>query len=368
MADRETVDNALTRVPDWLVALGVRSWLLVGAIAALIVVMYLVGTAAGLVVPLIVAAVIGMLFAPLVDVLERHHVSRAVGAGLVLTGLLLLAVLTVWVTIAGIIEQSGEIFHQVSAGLEALHTWFVGLDIPKEILDGIVSNARSAAPQVAAGIAGFFSSSLSGITSFLFGLFIGAFILFYMLSDWKKIAGWVSLHLGYPPDLGRGIVDDSTSAMRQYFKGLTISSILVSILIGLAMWALGLPLAFTIALVTFLTSYIPYLGAIFSGAFAFLVALGSGGVEKAIIVLVVILVTQNLVQTVVQNFYASEELDLHPLVTLMATILGSIFFGLLGATLGAPFAAMIVRTVARVKGYGEDGSAAEPDPDPAGAS
>jgi hypothetical protein len=64
------------------------------------------------------------------------------------------------------------------------------------------------------------------------------------------------------------------------------------------MLILGDPLAFTVALVTFVTSHVPYLGAIFSGAFAFLVALGASGLTEATILLIVILVVQNVVQTV----------------------------------------------------------------------
>ena len=52
------------------------------------------------------------------------------------------------------------------------------------------------------------------------------------------------------------------------------------------MLILDIPLAFTVILVTFVTSFIPYLGAIVSGAFAVLVALGAAGVQEAIIILI----------------------------------------------------------------------------------
>ena len=354
MAAEGTKEGMFAYAPGWLVSLGLRSWLIVGFVGALFVGLYLFGATAGLMVPLIIAVVIGILFAPLVEMLEKHKIPRAVGAVLVMLLLLLVVVLTIWVTITGVIEQSGEIVTQVEAGIDALGVWLQGLEISPAMLDQLQASASKAAPQLAAGVAGFFSSSLSGLIAFFFGLFIGAFILYYILTDWTTLANWFGDHLGYPKDLGRGIVDDSTAAIRQYFKGLTISSILVAVLIGLAMWLMGLPLAPTIALVTFFTSYVPYLGAIFSGAFAFLVALGSGGMEKALIVLAVVLITQNLVQTIVQNYYASEELDLHPLVTLIATILGSTFAGLLGAMLGAPFAAMGIRAVVRVRDYDEE--------------
>lgn len=91
------------------------------------------------------------------------------------------------------------------------------------------------------------------------------------------------------------------------------------------------------------TSYVPYLGAIVSGIFAFLVALGAGGVGAAVVVLVIVLLMQNIIQTIIQNRLASNQLQLHPLVTFIATILGGMVFGVLGAMLATPLTAAVIR-------------------------
>jgi predicted PurR-regulated permease PerM len=112
---------------------------------------------------------------------------------------------------------------------------------------------------------------------------------------------------------------------------------------------IGMPLVGAISVVTFITSYIPFFGAILSGVFTVLIALGAGGVPLAIKALVVVLVAQNILQSVIQAWAIGSALDLHPLVVLIATTLGAIFGGLIGGMLGAPIAAMAVRTVARLK-------------------
>jgi predicted PurR-regulated permease PerM len=348
----DTSKDILRRyAPTWLVSLGVKSWLAAGFVVIFGVIAGLLSVASGLITPLILAVVIGMLFYPLVDGMEKRKIPRAAGAAIVMLLLIALAVAVVWITAAGILSQTDEIAAGVKAGVAAFEEWLGTLDIPEETVDNLVSNVTSAAPRVASGVASAFGSSLSGILAFGFGLFLGIFMLFYILSDWHNMAHWVGTHLGYPDELGIGMVQDSTNSVRGYYKGVTISSIWVAVLIGLTMWILGLPLALPIALVTFFTAYIPYIGAIFSGAFAFIVALGSGGMEQAIIVLIVVLVTQNLVQTIVSNKYAALELDMHPLVALLATLLGGTFLGLLGAILGAPFAAVMMRANQRVKEY-----------------
>ena len=90
----------------------------------------------------------------------------------------------------------------------------------------------------------------------------------------------------------------------------------------------------------------PYVGAIVSGAFACLIALGSNGIEAAIVMLVVILVVQNIVQTIVLVKLAGAALSLHPIVVLGATIIGAAVAGMLGAALASP-AVAVALTVRR---------------------
>ena len=177
------------------------------------------------------------------------------------------------------------------------------------------------------------------------------FLLYFILADWERLRGWVASHLGVPSDLGYEIVDDATTVIRRGFSALTVSSVTTAVIIGLTMVILGLPLAFTVALVTFVTSFIPYLGAIFSGAFAFLVALGAGSLTQALVLLAVILIVQNLVQTVMTTKLTSDRLSLHPIASLISTIVGATLAGLLGATLSAPILAMIIQISKRVREY-----------------
>jgi predicted PurR-regulated permease PerM len=154
--------------------------------------------------------------------------------------------------------------------------------------------------------------------------------------------------MGVPAEVGQEITDDATWSIRQYFLALTISSLVVAVIVGSAVAILGLPLAFAIAIVTFATSYVPYLGAVISGAFAVLIALGSGGFADAAIVLVVVLVAQNVVQTIVQTKLTEGRLAMHPIVIFGSTIAGGALFGLLGAALSTPVVAIAVKVVARL--------------------
>ena len=66
-------------------------------------------------------------------------------------------------------------------------------------------------------------------------------------------------------------------SLRRYFLGVTIVAAFNAIVVGLGAVILGVPLAGTIAVVVFVTAYVPFIGAFVSGAFAVILTLASQG-------------------------------------------------------------------------------------------
>ena len=115
---------------------------------------------------------------------------------------------------------------------------------------------------------------------------------------------------------------------------------------------IGVPLAATLGIVAWFTNYIPYFGAIISGAFAVLVAWGAGGPSMAVPMLIIVILANGFLQTVVSQFALGSALDLHPLVVLLATTAGGILFGAVGGVFAAPFVKIALDTYERVKDGG----------------
>jgi predicted PurR-regulated permease PerM len=344
-----TNSGALDVAPRWLRRLGVSSWLLIGVAGALAIAGLAYNATVGITVPLIIAVVIGVAVAPLVDIMERRRVRRSVGA--LITMLLLALILTaaLVVVVRGLISQGPQVWAQLTAGVQALGDWLAGFGVTEQQLAAIQSTVRTALPKAAEGLTSFIGSGLSSVVAFLFGTFLSVFMLFYILSDMPLLSRWVGAHVGLRPDLGLEIVNDGARSIRNYFKGSTVVAFVntVAIVIGLVIF--NVPLIGPIAIVTFILAYIPYIGAIISGAFAVLIALGSGGTTAAIGVLVFVLVSQNLLQQPVSAWAVGSALDLHPLVVLISTVLGGIVMGVIGATLAAPLTAMAVQATVRLR-------------------
>jgi predicted PurR-regulated permease PerM len=98
-----------------------------------------------------------------------------------------------------------------------------------------------------------------------------------VLKDSRVMGGFINRHMGVPEPLARTITGNIASALRGYFAGVTIIAAFNAVVVGAAAFVLGVPLAGTIAVVTFVTAYVPYIGAWAAGGFAVIPAVGSQG-------------------------------------------------------------------------------------------
>ena len=338
-------------------AAGIRAWSIVGIVAVAVVAYTGFSTFSTFILPLIVAVVLGMIFEPVASLFARV-MPRQIAAMLVLAGILVLAAFIVAVVVVGILDQGDEIVDQTQAAIDLGRNWLADQGITVILIDDVQAQLSSFVDEVLPGLLSYVPSAFSGISSFLVGTFIALFILYFVIAEWETLAAWVGANLGVPADLGSGIVEDATRSFRDYFYVLTVASLPVAGMVWLAAVLMSVPLGFTIALVTFVTSYVPYIGALISSVFALLIAFSAGGIVPALIMLIVILVAQNVVQPIVQRQLERNALDLHPIVGFGSTIIGSVLFGILGATLSAPAVAMVTRVRERVRAF-ERGELAE---------
>jgi predicted PurR-regulated permease PerM len=135
--------------------------------------------------------------------------------------------------------------------------------------------------------------------------------------------------------------------MRGYFAGVTAVSLWSSAIVGVGALVLNVPLPGTIAVVTFLGGYVPYLGAWTAGAFAVLIALGKG-TDVALIMAVIILLANGILQQLIQPVAMGVALSLHPLAVLIVTIAGGCLFGTIGLVLAAPLVSAAVKITAEI--------------------
>ncbi len=329
--------------PGWLRDVGLTAWLLVGVALFLVGAVWLLSLTNTIVLPVITAAVIASVGSPVVGWLQRHRVPRPLGAILLLVALILLAALVVYVVLAGITSQSGDLSHHLSDAKNTIEGWLKDLGVDPDKAKTAKQDASSGSTQAVSALLSGLGTGIKKLSSLVFFLAMTILSLLFMLADGPKIRAWGERHLGVPTPVARTITNRVLQSLRGYFLGVTLVAAFNAVVVGLGALVLGVPLAGTIAVVTLLAAYVPYVGAWTAGAFSVLVALGGAGTDAAIGMIVVQLLANSVLQQLVQPFAMGAALGIHPLAVLIVTIAGGALFGAVGLILGAPVTAAAVR-------------------------
>jgi predicted PurR-regulated permease PerM len=330
-------------VPDWLRNIGLMAWLLVGVAIFLVGAVWLAALTDVIVVPVIVAAIVAAVAGPAISWMARHRVPRALGTILLMLGLVAVGAGTVLVIVLGITGESSSIGRELSDAQSTLTGWLgdLGLDPAK---------AEDARQSTASGVEGGFSALIHGVlsgvaklSSLVFFLAMTALSLFFLLKDGPGIRAWAEDHMGVPSSVARTVTSRTLSSLRGYFLGVTVVALFNAVVVTAGALLLGVPLIGTIAAVTFLGAYVPYLGAWGAGAFTVLLALGGAGTDAAAGMIVVQLLANGILQQLVQPFAMGAALGIHPLAVLVVTIAAGALFGAVGLILAAPLTAAATR-------------------------
>lgn len=132
------------------------------------------------------------------------------------------------------------------------------------------------------------------------------------------------------------------NTLSQYMGGIAIIGLFDAFFIGLALWLVGAPLVFPLAVIVFFGAYIPLVGAFVSGLLAVAVAFVNGGLTNGLIILAVVVAVQQIEGDVLMPIVFGQTLRLHPLVILFGVTAGGFAFGLFGAFLAVPLVAVAV--------------------------
>ncbi|MGW6563766.1 AI-2E family transporter [Streptomyces sp. NPDC054975] len=176
---------------------------------------------------------------------------------------------------------------------------------------------------------------------------------------------WVWLREQLPGSV-RDRMDVGGRAAWRTFTGYTHGIVLVAavnaILVGLALWLLGVPLAVPLALLEFVAAFVPLIGSPIALAVAAVVALASQGPWVAAIVVGLIVIIGQIEGHLLHPLVMSWAVRLHPLVVAVSVIAGAIAAGVVGAVVAVPLVSVLwsVRTALReAPGKKGEGSEAE---------
>ena len=342
--ESEWATESRWRIPDWYRRVGLASWFFVGFAAAVTLIAVIIAATSEIVAPLVLGAFLAIVFWPVADWLADRGLSRTMASVVVLVGLAAAIFGVSWFTGVAFVDQADDLTANLDKAIADIKGWFENTPVNQELVDQVRATTADVGPSLTSGVAGGVVSFLDSAFGFIAGAILGTIVFYYLLKDGSDLFRR-RLERGQDPEtraLYRRIGERTVSNTQSYFRGRTAMAFVNGAAIGLAAAVLGVPAAGAIAVVNFIGSYIPYLGAFIGGAFAVLMALGEGGIRLALVILAITLVVNLLLENLLEPVLLGGSLDLHPLLILLATSLGGIIAGMMGLILAAPALAIIL--------------------------
>jgi putative heme transporter len=328
------------------------SWALLG-IAGVVVVLGLLASRLSLVIiPLILALFPATLLVPVCARLRRWGWPPAVAALATLLGGILIigAILAVMVSL--VIAEMPDLIESANDGVAEIER--VLQDDPLGIgINGIGDALTMLLEQL--GETEGVGEQAASAAALAFGTIAGSLLLvvvlfFYLKDGPQLVRGTVRLFPAERRERIRSQLETAWSTLSRYFQGQLVVAFVDALGIGLGLLLLGVPLALPLAVLVFFGGLFPIVGAVVTGALAVLVALAHAGLVTGALALGLVLLVQQVESNVLQPFILGNAVNLHPLLILLAVTGGAISFGVLGAFLAVPIAAIAGRLLSASDG------------------
>lgn len=340
--ERETVDRSV------LIGLGGR-WLSDWALRVSILMVagwlfYKVGGALWVgILPVLLAIIVSSVLWPSVRFMTRHHIPPALASLVSILGAIAVVAGILAVVAPSIVDQSVQLAANATEGIARVQDWLKGppLNIRDTQMDSVAHQLTSQLQTKSEAIADGVFTGVSRLGEMVVTLLLVLVLTFFFLKDGPSFLPWTRRLVGRKAGLHlTEVLTRSWNTLSGFIKAQAFVSFTDALIIGIGLAVIGIPLAWAIAVITFLGGFIPIIGGFTAGTLGVLVALVAEGPVTAIVVLVLITAVMQLEGHVLQPFLQSKAMDLHPVIVLLVVAAGGALYGIVGAFLAVPTAAV----------------------------
>ncbi len=173
-------------------------------------------------------------------------------------------------------------------------------------------------------------------------LVLGIFCSVFFIASGDRQWGWVCAQ--FPRSVQQRVAIAGSAAWRTftgYTRGIVIVAGTNAVLVGIALFALGVPLAVPLALLEFFAAFVPLIGSPVALAVAVIVALAAKGPLIAGLVIVLIVVIGQIEGHLLHPLLMGWAVRLHPVVVALTVVAGAIAAGVLGAVVAVPLVSVV---------------------------
>lgn len=312
------------------------SWSTLWRILFFIVLVILLYLGRQILLGLLLAIIISSGLEVVVDFLEKHSIPRTLGVILIFLAFAILIVVILYAVVPLLIVDLNTIFSGISKSAQN-NIWLSLVDLKSPQSLATVINRLSV---------GFFSGNVSPLgfisqTVGGFGLAVAVIISsFYLTLSRDGVERFIKAVL--PADyegLALRIYGRSRHKIGSWFRTQIVLSVLVGALVWGALLILGVKHAFLLGVLAAFFEIVPFVGPILSGAAAVLAALTTSAILAAY-TLVVFLALHQLESHVLVPLLMRRSVGLHPVIVIIALLMGAEIGGFLSILIAVPVAAV----------------------------
>jgi predicted PurR-regulated permease PerM len=293
----------------------------------------------GVAVPLAVAVLLTALLSPLNGLLRRWNWPPALAAAGCLLVMALVVVGVFLLVGAQIAREWPELWTKSLEAFQTLLNWLASgpLHIDQAQIDGYLAqvtdwfNNSRAELAAAAGRAGV------GVGHFFAGLAIALIAAFFFLASGRQI--WTASTKLVPRHYEVATARASQrgwASLVSYMRAQVLVALVDAIGILIGALALQLPIPWALFALTFVTAFVPVIGAVIAGTVACALALVTHGPVSALIMLGITVAVMETEGHFLQPVLLGRAVSLHPLAVLIGLAVGATLAGIVGALLAIP--------------------------------
>ncbi len=244
---------------------------------------------------------------------------------------------------------------QLKHSVHELQRWLAGppLHLRQGGLNDLSNRALAFLKQHQSMVAGTVVTGGKIAVEILAGTVLMLFVTFFFLKDGERIWAWL---VAFFSPGGRGRVNRAGfaawQALTYYVRGTIAVAAIHAVVIGFALWVLGVPLLVPLVILVFLAAFVPLIGILVAGALAVAITLGTKGWIAAVILVVVFILENQLESHLLQPIVVGRMVRLHPLAIILVLAVGGVVAGIPGAVVAVPTAAALVRAWPYLQGRG----------------
>ena len=291
-------------------------------------------------VPVCIAGLLSMLFLPVCRRIETIGLKRGLAVLLCILLFLLIISGMVWVIIwqvSSLADEIGNIKQEMNSLMQQVkgflaRTFGISLKEQQEAIEQQTEGANGFIVRLTALIPGI-------LVHFVLTL-VYIFLFMYYRTHIKKFIAQV---IPKKEDANtEDALDDIEKVSQHYLGGIGLMIVCLWVMYSIGFSILGLKHAFLFAILCGLFEIVPFVGNLVGNGLAILMAITQGGGMPLVIgIIITYAIVQFLQSYILEPLVVGNEVNLNPLFTIMALVVGELLWGIAGLVLAIPLMGIV---------------------------